>query len=144
MTDTTQSAPAANWHEVAPARIPEDVHVVSHGETLPSIAERHGHSGDWKAIYNLNVPEQSRDLISPDALPVGVWLRLPAEWFDKRTADERSDAERAGDAGSEPGPVQPPAPSSFGASGRVTSAGPSTAPAPGTLDTTYDPSSGPS
>jgi hypothetical protein len=83
--DQPNTTAATSWHEVAPAQIPDDVHVVQHGDTLASIVERLGHPGEWKTLFHHNVPEESRDKIAPDALPVGVWLKLPREWLPERT-----------------------------------------------------------
>jgi hypothetical protein len=92
MTDTTSSSAPSTWHEVAPARVPDNVHVVGHGQTLPMIAELLGHPGEWMALFHHNVPAESRDKISPDALPVGAWLEVPPEW---RAGDAKPDAKAA-------------------------------------------------
>lgn len=85
---TEQPNPATSWHEVAPAQVPADVHVVQHGDTLASIAERLGHPGEWLALFHHNVPEASRDKIAPDSLPVGAWLKVPGEWLQPATPAE--------------------------------------------------------
>jgi hypothetical protein len=76
----------SSWHDAAPAQIPANVYVVQPGDVLPDIAERLGYPGQWRALFEENIPPESRDRISPDALPVGVWLRIPPEWLPAGTA----------------------------------------------------------
>jgi hypothetical protein len=66
-------------------------HVVSHGESFPSIAEHYGHPGEWQVIAGLNAPP----VLVIDGMPVaphdpgapmiGAELELPAEWDPEYT-----------------------------------------------------------
>lgn len=79
-----------SWHDVAAPDIPDNIHVVAYGETLASIAEKHGHPGEWRTLYNHNVPEgQARERLDPNAITAGLWLELPDDWVvEPETAPE--------------------------------------------------------
>ncbi|WP_413756533.1 transglycosylase family protein [Streptomyces sp. MMBL 11-3] len=98
-------------------RLAGRTHVVKRGESLSSIARRHGVEGGWQALYALN-----RRTVGPrpDRLTPGMLLRLPeAGTTAPRPKPQKGD-----------GPAQKPAP------GRPSAPRPPASPAPSASPTT--------
>jgi hypothetical protein len=69
-----------------------NVHIftVSH-DTLPSIAETYGHSGEWQMLWSIN-----EYIADPAAIYPGMEIEIPDEWTTEVTpATEPTEADKA-------------------------------------------------
>jgi nucleoid-associated protein YgaU len=53
-------------------------YVVQPGDSLPLIAERFGHSGEWRELHFANF----REIFDPAAIAPGQELAVPPEWVE--------------------------------------------------------------
>lgn len=74
MTETYDKPPWAG----KPGFVPVDPYVTVGGDSLPSIAELYGHSGEWQALAEANVGHIWLDY---NNLQPGLEITVPADWM---------------------------------------------------------------
>jgi hypothetical protein len=72
---------------------------VQPGDTLPSVAERCGHSGEWQAILESAPFLEGLDYL---AVPAGTTVLLPADWVPRGYESDAAAAEAESAGGPPP------------------------------------------
>jgi hypothetical protein len=72
-------------------------YTIQHGDTLPRVAEKLGHSGEWQALVAANLalvadyPElddAAKAALIAERMTVGVELDVPVEWVEREAPAE--------------------------------------------------------